>query len=146
MQGIGSAAMNRYAYAANNPVNFADPSGMFFEQIGDFFGAIAEGATWLSGKGVEGAGYVAGSVVGVFNKNAGDYIKSGSRDIGNAIANAGKSARETLRNIGGARDKAVSTFADSISKDGSLGDALRARVHGITRIFSSKRPSYRSTR
>ena len=123
MQGAGSAAMNRYAYAANNPVNFSDPSGMFFEQIGDFFGAIAEGAAWLGGKIVEGAGYVAGSAVGVFNKDAGDYIKNSSRALGNQIADAGKSARTTLRNSGAAKDKAISTFARNISKGKSVGYA-----------------------
>jgi RHS repeat-associated protein len=36
--GVGNVGMNRYAYAANNPVNLADTDGMgFFKSIGKFF-------------------------------------------------------------------------------------------------------------
>ena len=53
--GQGLAGYNMFAYCGNNPVNRADSTGMFWEEIGDFFPNVWNGIkTWA--KNTFGAG------------------------------------------------------------------------------------------
>jgi hypothetical protein len=47
-------SLNRYAYTGNNPVMYADPSGHFFEELGQ---KIKQGAEYLVDKGKEAINY-----------------------------------------------------------------------------------------
>jgi hypothetical protein len=56
--------LNRYAYCRNNPIDYADPSGLgwksFWNKVGDFFSGIGQGIAANPGA------FVAGLAVGIF--------------------------------------------------------------------------------
>ncbi|MEG0472577.1 MAG: RHS repeat-associated core domain-containing protein [Solibacillus sp.] len=103
MQGAGSIGLNRYAYAANNPTNFSDPSGMFFKEIGNFFNNVGKAIV----KGVQTVGRAIVNTV----QTVGRAIVRGVQAIGNAIVN-------TARAVGNAIVSGVQAVGSAIYNAG----------------------------
>jgi RHS repeat-associated protein len=101
--------LNRYVYAANNPVNVVDPSGAFnLKQIGqgawDFLGGVGTVGKSLalggiaSGLCATGLGCVIGAPIGVYAANesfvGGQKIGAGLYEIGEGVVKSGEAPVE----------------------------------------------------
>ena len=101
LQGTSADALgwNRYVYAADNPVNFNDPSGMFFQAIGDFF---KKAATYVVDKAKSFVSSVVSTVktfvantVNVAKtivSNTVDFVKGAVNTVSTGISNLVKGA------------------------------------------------------
>ena len=87
---------NKYSYVLNNPYGFTDPTGYFFNSVGNWFKNAGNTAgNWLSG-----AASSVGNWFETAASDAGKWIVGAGKSAGNWLKGAAASAGEWFKNAG----------------------------------------------
>lgn len=123
-------SFNRYAYVRNNPLNLTDPSGFFWDEIGDFFGGLGNAigdAVWgwheMMWEGVCAVNKLGENVFGKEAWQMGLTIAIG-------IATSGAGAGLLAVALSGAAAGGLNAVIQVASAGGTLKDAVSAGLKG----------------
>lgn len=107
--GQGLTGLNMYAYCGNNPVNRADPDGMFWKEIGNFFKKVGN-AIATAAKAV---GKAVASVFGAGSSTTSTIYKSEKSIISDPSPITVKTGTKTTKTISqrGNSSKPISVYA-----------------------------------